>query len=129
VHPLPSRAFYCFSLDTEPCSGLRWLSLAVFREEKTVDLKQRELARHALGFPNKNNVSYRNHFCTGEGSPDYRHWLAMVDAGEAVKRTGPYWGGDDMFYLTLKGGLAAREPKEHLSAEETASMRKLEASK
>jgi hypothetical protein len=27
--------------------------------------RQRELARHALGFPNKKNTSYRNHFCAG----------------------------------------------------------------
>jgi hypothetical protein len=88
--------------------------------------KQRQLARHALGFPNKKNTSYRNHFCTGEGSTDYPEWLEMVANGEAVRRTGPYWGGDDMFYLTLKGGLAARDPKEHLSPEETVRMRALE---
>jgi hypothetical protein len=89
--------------------------------------EQRKLARHALGFPNKTNTSYRNHFCTGAGSVDFPHWEAMVEAGEAVKRTGTMWGGDDMFHLTLKGGLAARDPKEHLSREETELMRKLEA--
>jgi hypothetical protein len=88
---------------------------------------QRQLARHALGFPNKTNTSYRNHFCTGPGSTDYPEWEAMVVAGEAVKRTGPHWGGDDMFYLTLKGGLAARDPKEHLSREESATMREMSA--
>lgn len=86
--------------------------------------EQRKLARHALGFPNKANTSYRNHFCTGAGSVDFPHWEEMVAQGDAVKRTGPHWGGDDMFYLTLQGALAAREPKEHLSREDSADMRK-----
>jgi hypothetical protein len=85
--------------------------------------KQRELARHALGFPNKKNTSYRNHFCTGPGDTNFPEWEAMVAAGEAVKQTGPHWGGDDMFHLTLKGALAARNPKEHLSREDSAMMR------
>ena len=87
---------------------------------------QKQLARHALGFPNKQNVSYRNHFCTGPGTTDYTEWEAMVAQGDAVKRTGPHWGGDNMYYLTLQGALAARGPKEHLSREETATMRTLE---
>lgn len=87
---------------------------------------QKKLARHALGFPNKKNTSYRNHFCIGKGGDGYSEWEAMVSSGEAVKRTGPHWGGDDMFHLTLKGGLAARETKEHLSREETTQMRELE---
>jgi hypothetical protein len=31
-----------------------------------------------------------------------------------------------MFYLTLKGALAVREPKEHISREDAEEMRKLE---
>jgi hypothetical protein len=88
--------------------------------------KQRDMARHALGFPNKLNTSYRNHYCIGRGGDDYEDWEAMVVAGEAVKRTGPHWGGDDMFHLTLKGGLVARDTKEHLSREDTQMMRELE---
>lgn len=87
---------------------------------------QRELARHALGFPNRKNKSYRNHFCTGAGSDHYADWEAMVAQGDAVKRTGPHWGGDDMFHLTLKGAMAARESKEHLSREDSAAMRERE---
>ena len=89
--------------------------------------KQRDLARHALGFPNKKHTSYRNHFCTGAGSDDYPHWEEMVAQGDAVKRSGPHWGGDDMFYLTLKGALAARNPKEHLSREDAQNMREMES--
>jgi hypothetical protein len=88
--------------------------------------RQRELARHALGFPNKKNRSYRNHFCAGPGHADYVDWVGMVAQGYAVMRSGPNWGGDDMFYLTLKGALAARDPKEHLSPEDTALMREME---
>ena len=85
--------------------------------------EQRKLARHALGFPNKQNTSYRNHFCTGEGSTDYLHWEAMVTAGEAIRRTGPLWGGDNMYHLKLEAALAARDPKEHISREDAATMR------
>ena len=84
---------------------------------------QRELARHALGLPNSKNISYRNHFCVGAGGDDHAEWEAMVAAGLAVKRTGPNWGGDDMFHLTLNGALAARGKKEHLSEEDVQNMR------
>lgn len=86
---------------------------------------QKELARHALGLPNPRNESYRNHFCTDSGSEEHREWEKLVSEGMAVKRTGTMWGGSDMFHLTLKGALEAREPKEHLSREDTAVMREL----
>jgi hypothetical protein len=88
---------------------------------------QRELARHALGFPNKKNTSYRNRFCAGMDHPAWGNWQNMVSEGYAIRRDGPLWGGDSMFYLTLKGALLARDAKEHLSPEDTAEMRKLEA--
>ena len=87
---------------------------------------QKKLARHALGLPNKQNTSYRNRFCTGPGCTDYPEWQAMVATGDAVERTGPLWGGDSMFYLTLKGALAVRGPKEHISREDAEQMRKFE---
>ena len=89
--------------------------------------KQTKLARHALGFPNKKNTSYRNRFCTGPGCEDFAEWEAMVAQGDAVRRDGPLWGGDSMFFLTLKGALAVREPKEHISREDAAQMREMEA--
>jgi hypothetical protein len=88
---------------------------------------QTKLARHALGLPNKQNTSYRNHFCTGPGSTDYPAWQEMVTQGDAVEVKGPMWGGDSMFHLTLKGALAVRGPKEHISREDAEKMRKLEA--
>lgn len=86
---------------------------------------QIELARHALGFPNKKNTSYRNRFCCGPGHGAWNDWNDMVENGYAVRRDGPMWGGDSMFFLTLKGALLARLPKEHLSQEETREMREM----
>lgn len=87
--------------------------------------RQRELARHALGLPNQQNTSYRNRFCAGLGHGDYADWLNMVEAGYAVRQTGTIWGDDEMFYLTLKGALLARDKKEHLSAEDTKEMHRM----
>jgi hypothetical protein len=89
--------------------------------------RQRELARHALGFPNKKNLSYRNHFCIGVGGDGYTDWESLVSQGLAVKRTSKLYGGDDMFHLTLKGALMARDTKEHLSREDAEMMRNLES--
>jgi hypothetical protein len=88
--------------------------------------KQIQLARHALGLPNKKNTSYRNRYCIGVGCDGYEEWEAMVAQGDAIKRTGPLWGGDDMFHLTLKGALAVREPKEHISRDDAEEMREFE---
>lgn len=80
---------------------------------------QRELARHALGLPNKRKTTYRNHFVTGEGSTDYPHWTAMVEAGAAKRRDGSdLTGGDDLFWLTREGAEAALRKGEKLSAED-----------
>ena len=57
---------------------------------------QRELARHALGLPNKMRTSYRNRFVAGHGHDDYDDWREMCSAGYAEWR-GPIdsFGGDD----------------------------------
>lgn len=68
---------------------------------------QQELARHALGLPNKQRLSYRNSFCASKGHSDHSEWEAMVADGLAIKRISALWGGDDMFHLTLKGALLA----------------------
>lgn len=80
---------------------------------------QRELARHALGLPNRSRTSYRNYFVAGKGHPDYTDWMAMVEAGEAVRREGKTlpFAGDDCFYLTFNAALAARNRDEHLDRE------------
>jgi hypothetical protein len=91
--------------------------------------KQIQIARNALGLPNKKNTSYRNRYCIGVGGDGYEEWEAIVSQGDAIKRTGPLWGGDDMLHLTLKGALSVREPKEHISREDAEEMRELEAVK
>lgn len=79
---------------------------------------QKELARHALGLPNKQRTSNRNRFVTGPGpgNTDHAEWMAMVEAGEAGRRDGSTlpFGGDDMFWLTPAGAEAARNPREKL---------------
>ena len=80
---------------------------------------QKDLARHALGLPNKAWKSYRNHFVAGPGHSDFDNWETMVAAGEAWKR-GPsaMFGGDYCFGLTRKGADAALMPREKLDAED-----------
>lgn len=69
---------------------------------------QRQLARHALGLDRQKDA-YRNSFVTGLGCSDYAEWLAMVAAGEAVRRCGDQlpFGGDDLFHLTRSGAMTA----------------------
>jgi hypothetical protein len=79
---------------------------------------QRELARHALGLPNKKRASYRNRFATDAG-PDNEAWRRMVDADLAKMRPGVEWmGGMDAFWLTTKGAEMALYPDERLSTED-----------
>ena len=81
--------------------------------------EQRELARHALGLPNKRRESFRNHYAIDAGCPDHDLWLAMVAAGEARRRANVAWmGGMDQFWLTRSGAESALEPKERLDPED-----------
>ena len=82
--------------------------------------RQRYLARHALGLPNRSGRSYRNHFVAGAGHDDHPDWLAMTEAGAAVRRDGSTipFGGDDLFKLTKDGATAALDPGESLDPED-----------
>ena len=83
----------------------------------TMTDRQRELARHALGLPNAKRTTYRNHFVTGEGSDDFADWMAMVVGGFAGRgRPSPLTGGEDIFWLTTMGAMAALEPGETFEA-------------
>lgn len=85
----------------------------------TMTDQQRELARHALGLPNKVHRSYHNRFVTGKGSTDYPHWLSMYEMGFASRsRGGPLTGGDDLFCLTRAGAKMALNPGEKLDQED-----------
>ncbi len=96
------------------------------RRSEAMNANQREMARHALGFPNKKNESYRNHFCIGPGGDGYEDWLDLVEKGLAIRRTSKNHGGDDLFYLTLQGALMVRDAKEHLSREDAECMRRMD---
>jgi hypothetical protein len=77
--------------------------------------KQIELARHALGLPNKARRSYRNHFCASPGHDDYDDWMLMVESAMARKfRGNQITGGDDVFSLTVAGARKALKRGEHL---------------
>lgn len=82
--------------------------------------EQRELARHALGLPNKSQRSFRNHFVCGPGHSDYADWMAMTKAGLAKRRDGgrmPF-SGNDLFWLTRSGAEAALDPREKLDPDD-----------
>ncbi|MER8990440.1 hypothetical protein [Mesorhizobium sp. M0678] len=77
---------------------------------------QRDLARHALGLDGRHKETFRNYFVTGERSTDHPHWLAMVEAGHATRRSGSLLtGGDDFFRMTRAGAKLALDPGETLN--------------
>lgn len=77
--------------------------------------EQIKLARHALGLPNNNSRSYRNHYVTDAPSDDHAAWSAMVQRGWARCRAGSeLTGGGDLFWLTLAGAEQALQGNETL---------------
>lgn len=81
--------------------------------------EQFELARHALGLPNRTRKSYRNHFVCGPGHSDFDNWVAMTADGLARRHAGnELTGGDDCFCLTKAGATQALKPHEKLDAED-----------
>lgn len=80
--------------------------------------KQVELARHALGLKERSGRSYRNRFWAGEGHSDFPDWLAMVEAGDAVRQQTSASVNNDLFYLTRKGAEKALLPREKLDPED-----------
>ena len=81
---------------------------------------QRELARHALGLPNKAKRSYRNRFVAGDDHEDFAQWEEMVKNGDAIKRDGSTvpFGGDHIYYLTEQGARKALLRGEKLCSED-----------
>lgn len=79
--------------------------------------RQKELARHALGLPNKARKSYRNRFLANPAGSDWQTWSEMVDAGHAEHY--PTEGKPfDLFCLTRAGAERALEGKETLCGED-----------
>jgi len=78
---------------------------------------QRQLARHALGLPNKQRRSYRNRYHATMGGEKHKAWLDMVNAGLAT-----YWpqrgSRVDLFTLTIVGASLALLPGESLDPED-----------
>lgn len=77
--------------------------------------EQIELARHALGLPNKRNLSYRNRYYASEGNPNHIHWCDMVAAGLA---RGKVEGRTTLFWLMAAGAIAAIKKREALDPED-----------
>lgn len=79
--------------------------------------RQRALARHALGLPNRKNKSYRNRFYIHPHGEDFSNWEDMQMRGEAF--TADILNNEDhLFCLTLKGAKIVLEGKEELDTED-----------
>lgn len=79
--------------------------------------QQLELARHALGLPNKDRRSYRNRYLISRAGKKHAAWEGMRRAGFArVEREATSYG--DLFFLTRKGAEAALQPGETLCPED-----------
>lgn len=77
---------------------------------------QRQLARHALGLPNKQNANCRNHFCTKAGCTDFEEWESMLAEGVAVVGRARAGSSDyDVYWMTARGAMLCLEGKEQLS--------------
>lgn len=85
--------------------------------------RQIELARHALGLPNRTKQSYRNRFVASAGHGDFADWEAMVAEGVAKRDDGPTF----CFWLTLEGAHNALLKGERLDLEDFPSMAQREA--
>lgn len=66
---------------------------------------QLHILQHSLGVDQHGRgEQYHNHFVTGEGSTDYPHCMALVEAGLMTRRAGnALSGGDDVFFVTDAG--------------------------
>jgi hypothetical protein len=72
--------------------------------------EERHIIKHSLGIT-RGNESYRNHFCTGEGSKDYPHCESLVCKGLMTKRRDPFdeFGNQNIYHVTDAGINAIEE--------------------
>jgi hypothetical protein len=70
-----------------------------------IDAKALHILQHALGVDQYGRGKrYRNHFVTGNGTVDFPHCMALVDAGLMTRRPGTAISGwDDVFTVTAAG--------------------------
>jgi hypothetical protein len=83
----------------------------------TLTRRECELARHALGLPNKMRRSYRNRYFIDATAPAGLIWLGLVARGLAIIVPSPECDFDQ-FCLTHASALAALEPGETLDEED-----------
>jgi hypothetical protein len=78
---------------------------------------QRELARHALGLPNKQKRSYRNRYFARAGTETFLEWTLLEQAGFAIScaSRSPLYRS---FWLTRAGAEMALDPGESLDDED-----------
>lgn len=78
--------------------------------------RQRDFARHAVGFDGRSKTTYRNHFVIGKGQDGYDDWMDMVSKGYAYRRAGSeISGGDDVFWVTREVALFVRNKNERVA--------------
>jgi hypothetical protein len=70
-----------------------------------MDAKQLHILQHTISADQFGRRTYdRNHFVTSEGTDDYPHCMALVQAGLMTRRAGSELsGGGDIFYATREG--------------------------
>lgn len=81
--------------------------------------RQREMARHALGLPNRAKRSFRNRYFTVRGTPKHDAWMDLVHRGYALILSGAPL---DEFTLTRAGADVALERGESLCPEDFPSI-------
>jgi hypothetical protein len=91
--------------------------------QATIAMNDRQiyLGRHALGLPNRKQLSSRNWYSVHLSHPDYLEWIQMVNKGNAI---GFYDSrgteGYRSFRLTKEGATACLLAREKLSPEDFA---------
>ena len=81
----------------------------------SINAKQYNLVRHAIGLDGRSKTTYRNHYVCPADSEDGREWMDLVKQGLAHHRKGSeISGGDDVFWATRETALACRKKDEHL---------------
>lgn len=79
--------------------------------------EQVDMARHALGLPNRARRSYRNRYFANKDGAGDRVWKGMVAAGEAAL-VPSHSAVTNRYELTPLGALAALRPGERLCPED-----------
>lgn len=84
----------------------------------TLTDRQRDFARHAVGFDGRSKTTYRNHFVIDKDGDGWSDWMDMVAKGYARHRpgseAGELSGGMDVFWVTRETALFIRNNDEHL---------------